>query len=69
LDVKQNVNDLNGQFNAEFMKADKLAALNPQALGFIPQHVSQSKSHNNATCSNDQEHVNLKCVKSCVSEG
>ena len=33
--------------------SDKSTVLNPQTRGFIPQHVSGSRSHNSAAYHND----------------
>ena len=43
---------INKKFNAMFT-SDKLTVLNPEARGFIPQHVSGSRNHNSAAYHND----------------
>ena len=43
-------NSINEKFNAMFTN-DKSTVLNPQARGFIPQHVSGSRNHNSAALS------------------
>ena len=58
-------NFINEKFNAMFTN-DKSTVLNPQARGFIPQHVSCSRNHNSAACQNDYAE-NSGNVQSCVS--
>ena len=45
---------------------DKSTVLNPQARGFIPQHVSGSRNHNSAAYHNDYSE-NSENVQRCVS--
>ena len=61
-------NSINEKFNAMFIN-DKATALNPQARGFIPQHVSGSRNHNSAAYHNDyaENSGNVqRCVSRCV---
>ena len=45
---------------------DKLTVLNPQARGFIPQHVSGLRNHSSAAYHNDYAE-NSGNVQRCVS--
>ena len=56
-------NSINEKFNAMFIN-DKSTVLNPQARGFIPQHVFGSRNHNSAAYHNDENSGN---VQRCVS--
>ena len=58
-------NSINEKFNAMFTN-DKSTVLNPQARGFIPQHVSGSRNHNSAAYHNDYAE-NSENVQRCVS--
>ena len=58
-------NSINEKFNAMFIN-DKLTVLNPQARGFIPQHVSGSRNYNSAAYHNDYAE-NSGNVQRCVS--
>ena len=58
-------NSINKKFNAMFTN-DKLTVLNPQARGFIRQHVSGSRNHNSAAYRNDYAE-NSGNVQRCVS--
>ena len=58
-------NSINEKFNAMFIN-DKSTVLNPQALGFIPQHVSGSTNHNSTAYHNDYAE-NSGNVQRCVS--
>ena len=58
-------NSINEKFNAMFIN-DKSTVLNPQARGFIPQHVSGSRNHNSAAYHNDCAE-NSGNVERCVS--
>ena len=58
-------NSINEKFNAMFIN-DKSTVLNPQARGFIPQHVSGSRNHNSAAYHNDYAE-NSGNVQRCVS--
>ena len=58
-------NSINEKFNAMFTN-DKSTVLNPQARGFIPQHVSGSRNHNSAAYRNDYAD-NSGNVQRCVS--
>ena len=58
-------NSINEKFNAMFTN-DKSTVLNPQARGFIPQHVSGSRNHNSAAYHNDDAE-NSENVQRCVS--
>ena len=58
-------NPINEKFNAMFTN-DKSTVLNPQARGFIPQHVSGSRNHNSAAYHNDDAE-NSENVQRCVS--
>ena len=58
-------NSINEKFNAMFTN-DKSTVLNPQARGFIPQHVSDSRNHNSAAYHNDYAE-NSENVQGCVS--
>ena len=58
-------NSINEKFNAMFTN-DKSTVLNPQAQGFIPQHVSGSRNHNSATYHNDYAESSEN-VQRCVS--
>ena len=58
-------NSINKKFNAMFTN-DKSTVLNPQARGFIPQHVSGSRNHNSAAYRNDYAE-NSGNVQRCVS--
>ena len=57
-------NSINGKFNAMFIN-DKSTVLNPQARGFITQHVSDSRNHNSAAYHNDYAE-NSGNVERCV---
>ena len=58
-------NSINEKFNALFTN-DKSTVLNPQARGFIPQHVSGSRNHNSAAHHIDYAE-NSENVQRCVS--
>ena len=58
-------NSINEKFNAMFTN-DKSTVLNPQARGFIPQHVSGSRNHNSAAYHNNYAE-NSENVQRCVS--
>ena len=58
-------NSINEKFNAMFTN-DKSTVLNPQARGFIPQHVSGSRNHNSAAYHNDYAE-NSGNVQRCAS--
>ena len=58
-------NSINEKFNAMFIN-NKLTVLNPQARGFIPQHVSGSRNHSSAAYHNDYA-KNSGNVERCVS--
>ena len=58
-------NSINEKFNAMFTN-DKSTVLNPQARGFIPQHVSGSRNHNSAAYHN-HDAENSENVQRCVS--
>ena len=58
-------NSINEKFITTFIN-DKSTALNPQARGFIPQHVSGSRNHNSAAYHNDYAE-NSGNVQRCVS--
>ena len=61
-----NVTDsINEKFNATF-KNDKLTVLNPQARGFIPQHVSGLRNHSRVAYNNDYAESSRN-VQRCVS--
>ena len=55
---------MNEKFNAMFAN-DKSTVLNPQARGFVPQHVSGSRNHNSAAYYNDYAE-NSENVQRCV---
>ena len=59
------INSINERFNAMFIN-DKSTALNPQARGFIPQHVSGSRNHNSAAYHYDYAE-NSENVQRCAS--
>ena len=58
-------NSINEKFNARFTN-DKSTVLNPQARGFIPQHLSGSRNHNSAAYHDDYAE-NSGNVQRCVS--
>ena len=58
-------NSINEKFNAMFIN-DKSTVLNPQARGFIPQHVSGSRNHSSAAYHNDDAE-NSGHVQRCAS--
>ena len=63
--VTNGTNSIKEKFNAMFIN-DKSTVLNPQARGFIPQHVSGSRNHNSAAYHNDYAE-NAGSVQRCVS--
>ena len=58
-------NSINEKFNDMFVN-EKSTVLNPQARGFIAQHVSGSRNHNSAAYHNDYAE-NSGNVQRCVS--
>ena len=63
--VTNGTNSIKEKFNAMFIN-DKSTVSNPQARGFIPQHVSGSRNHNSAAYHNDYAE-NSGNVERCVS--
>ena len=67
LEQKRNsvTNSINEKFDAMFTN-DKSTVLNPQARGFILQHVSGSRNHNSAAYHDDYAE-NCENAQRCVS--